>query len=86
MASSASARPRVIPAVFEDGVLKPEHALPLKNREHVHIALLPKTSWARELGSLLRRIHARPSKLRASEIETEIGLAAREARRSRRRR
>jgi Arc/MetJ family transcription regulator len=38
------------------------------------------------LGALLRGVHARPSALRASEIETEISLAAREVRRSRRRR
>jgi predicted DNA-binding antitoxin AbrB/MazE fold protein len=86
MASTASARLRVIPAVFEDGVLKPEQALRLKNREHVHIAVLPKASWARALGALLRRVHARPSALRVREIETEISLAAGEARRSRRRR
>ena len=86
MASTTSARLRVIPAVFEDGVLKPEQALPLKNREHVHIAVLPKASWARAFGALLRRVHARPSALRAREIETEISLAAGEARRSRRRR
>jgi predicted DNA-binding antitoxin AbrB/MazE fold protein len=86
MASTASARARVIPAVFEDGVFKPEQALRLKNREHVHIAVLPKTAWARALGALLRGIRARPSDLHANEIETEIGHAAREARRSRRRR
>ena len=86
MASTASARLRVIPAVFEDGVLKPEQALPLKNRENVQIADLPKTSWARALGALLRQVHSRSSTLRASEIESEIGHAAREARRSRRRR
>ena len=86
MASTASARPRVIAAVFEDGVLRPEQALPLKNREHVQIAVLPKASWARALGALLRQVHARPSIMRASEIEIEIGHAAREARQSRRRR
>jgi len=47
---------------------------------------LPKAAWARALGVLLRRVHGRPSYLSPSEIETEISLAAREARRSRRRR
>jgi len=86
MASTASARVHVIPAVCEDGVLKPEKALPLKNREHVHIAVLPKAAWAQALSALLRRVHARRSTLPPSQIETEISLAAREARRSRRRR
>ena len=86
MASTVPARGDVIPAVFEDGVLKPGKALPLKNREHVHIAVLPKAGWAQALGALLRRVHARPSALRPRQIEDEIRLASREARRSRRRR
>jgi predicted DNA-binding antitoxin AbrB/MazE fold protein len=86
VASAASMRAHIIPAVFEDGVLKPEKELPLKDREHVQIAVLPKAAWARALGALLRRIHSRPSAMRPSQIEDEISLAAREARRLRRRR
>jgi predicted DNA-binding antitoxin AbrB/MazE fold protein len=86
MASSVSTRAQVIPAVFEDGVLKPGQALSLKNREHVQIAILPKTAWARALGVLLRTVHARPSALPPGEIDHEISLAAREARRLHRRR
>jgi predicted DNA-binding antitoxin AbrB/MazE fold protein len=86
MASAASTRAHVISAVFEDGVLKPAELLPLKNREQVQIAILPKAAWARALGALLRRVHGRPSDLSPSEIEDEISLAAQEARRSRRRR
>lgn len=83
MASTAFARAQVIPAVFEDGVLTPSKALPLKNHEHVHIAVLPKATWAQALGGLLRRGEARLSALRPSQIESEISLAAREVRRSR---
>ena len=86
MGSSTSARAQIIPAVFEDGVLKPGIALPLKNREHVQIAVLPKAAWVKALGALLRRVHARPSDLRPDQIEDEISLAAREARRLRHRR
>lgn len=86
MASTTSARAHVIPAVYEDGVLKPGKVLPLKNHEHVQIAVLPKAAWAQALGALLRRVHARSSALSPSQIENEISLAAREARRSRRRR
>ncbi len=86
MASVASTRAHVISAVFEDGVLKPGEVLPLGNREQVQIAVLPKAAWAKARGALLRRVHGRPSDFSPSEIETEISLAAREARRSRRRR
>jgi hypothetical protein len=48
--------------------------------------VLPKAGWAQALGALLRRVHARPSALRPRQIEDEIRLASREARRSRRRR
>lgn len=86
MASAASTRARVISAVFEDGVLKPGEILPLRNREQIQIAILPKAAWARALGVLLRRVHGRLSDLSPSEIEGEMSLAARAARRSRRRR
>jgi predicted DNA-binding antitoxin AbrB/MazE fold protein len=86
MAHSTVIRAQIVPAVFEDGVLKPEVSLPFRNREQVQVAVLPKTAWARALGALLRRVHARPSALRPSQIEDEISLAVREARRLRRRR
>jgi predicted DNA-binding antitoxin AbrB/MazE fold protein len=76
----------VVCAVFEDGVLKPGEVLPLSNREQLQIAILPKAAWARALGGLLRRVHGRLSDLSPSEIEGEISLATRAARRSRRRR
>lgn len=85
-AGRPSADSHIVPVVFEDGVLRPLRPVLLKNHARVDIAILSKTAWARILRTLLRTVHARPTRLRPAAIEAEITRAAEEARRLRRRR
>ncbi len=42
-----------IEATYEDGVLKPAQALPLKEHEQVRITIQPRTSWVQETYGIL---------------------------------
>jgi predicted DNA-binding antitoxin AbrB/MazE fold protein len=40
--------PLTIEAIYENGVLKPQQPLPLKEHERVQVTIAPKSSWVRE--------------------------------------
>jgi predicted nucleic acid-binding protein/predicted DNA-binding antitoxin AbrB/MazE fold protein len=41
--------PLTVEAIYENGVLKPAHPLPLKEHEEVRVTIVPKTAWVQEL-------------------------------------
>ena len=86
MGRHALHRSPIVPSIFENGVLRPLRPITLKNHERVDIAILTRDAWARAFRALLRRVHARPTRYRPSEIEAEITRAREEVRRFRRRR
>ena len=43
-----------VEAVYENGVLKPDRALPLKEQERVRITIEPELSWAERTAGLLQ--------------------------------
>jgi predicted DNA-binding antitoxin AbrB/MazE fold protein len=46
--------PIVVDAVYQDGILKPEHPLPLKDAQKVRVIVEPSQSWAERTYGLLR--------------------------------
>jgi predicted DNA-binding antitoxin AbrB/MazE fold protein len=41
-------------AIYEDGVLKPEKPLPLKEHEKVRVTIQPATSWVEETAGMIQ--------------------------------
>jgi len=43
-----------VEAVYQDGVLKPSHALPFKNHERVRLTIESEVSWAERTAGMLK--------------------------------
>lgn len=43
----------VVEAVYEDGVFKPVHPLPLKEQEHVRLTVETRRTWVEETAGLM---------------------------------
>ncbi len=67
----------VVEAVYQDGVLKPDRPLPLKDEEKVRVTVEPAQSWADRTYGLLRWT-GDPETLRRIAEDPEFGI--REAR------
>jgi predicted DNA-binding antitoxin AbrB/MazE fold protein len=63
-----------IEAVYEDGVLKPERPLPLKEHERVTVSVKPQTSRIRQSAGLLRWT-GDPEVLRKIAEDPEFGIS-----------
>jgi predicted DNA-binding antitoxin AbrB/MazE fold protein len=63
-----------IEAVYEDGVLKPDRPLPLKEHERVMVSLRPQTSRIRQRAGLLRWT-GDPEVLRKIAEDPEFGVS-----------
>jgi predicted DNA-binding antitoxin AbrB/MazE fold protein len=67
----------VVDATYEDGVLKPEHPLPLKQNEKVRVTVEPAQGWAERTYGLVPWA-GDPETLRRIAEDPEFGV--REAR------
>ena len=62
-----------VDAVYEDGVLKPDHALPLREHERVTVSVKPQVSRIRQSAGLIG-FRGDPQVLRKMAIDPEFGL------------
>ncbi len=44
----------VVEAIYENGVLRPAHPLPFREREHVRISVEPHASWAERTAGIVK--------------------------------
>ncbi len=62
-----------VDAIYENGVLKPAQALPLKEHERVRVTIEPELSWAERTAGLLPW-SGDPEVLRRLAEDDEFGL------------
>ena len=67
--------PRVIRAVYENGVLKPLERVRMRERKVCLLSIYPKEEWRKDFEDLLRLIHRRTKRHAPADIETDITAA-----------
>lgn len=76
--------PKVIDAVFEDGVFKPIKKIRLKDKQPVQIQILSKDDWQKRFDKVLKSIRSKTARFSPEEIEADIEEAIKEVRRAKR--
>ncbi|PIV67584.1 MAG: hypothetical protein COS10_00220 [Nitrospirae bacterium CG01_land_8_20_14_3_00_44_22] len=72
--------PKVIDAVFEDGVFKPLQSVEVKEHEKVAIKILSLDEWQSRFNRILEKIHKKTAQYPPEEIEADIAQAIKEVR------
>lgn len=75
---------RVIEAVFENGVFKPDKKLHMKEHRKVRLQILPEDDWKERFDKALESIRMKAAQFTQEEIETDIEEAIKEVRAERR--
>lgn len=72
--------PKVIDAVFEDGVFKPLQSVEVKEHEKVAIKILSLDEWQCRFNRIIEKIHKKTAQYPTEEIEADIAQAIKEVR------
>lgn len=72
--------PKVIDAVFEDGVFKPLQSVEVKEHEKVAIKILSLDEWQSRFNRIIEKIHKKTAQYPPEEIEADIAQAIKEVR------
>ena len=75
--------PKVIDAVFEDGVFKPMKKLRLKDKQQVKIQIINDEDWQEKFDRALKSIRSKAARFSPEEIEADIAEAIKEVRSAR---
>lgn len=75
---------KIIEAVYENGVFRPERKLRMKEHQKVRIQILPDDDWKERFDKALKSIHAKTAGYSTEEIEKDIEEAIKEVRASKR--
>lgn len=74
--------PKVIDAVFEDGVFKPLQSVEVKEHEKVAIKILSLDEWQSRFNRIIEKIHKKTAQYPTEEIEADIAQAIKEVRKA----
>jgi predicted DNA-binding antitoxin AbrB/MazE fold protein len=72
--------PKVIDAVFENGVFKPLQSVDVKEHEKVAIKILSLDEWQSRFNRIIEKIHKKTAQYSTEEIEADIAQAVKEVR------
>lgn len=72
--------PKVIDAVFENGVFKPLQPVDVKEHEKVAIKILSLDEWQSRFNRIIEKIHKKTAQYSPEEIEADIAQAVKEVR------
>lgn len=72
--------PKVIDAVFENGVFKPLEAVEVKEHEKVAIKIISLDEWQNRFNRIIEKIHKKAAQYSFEEIEHDISQAIKEVR------
>lgn len=75
---------KVIDAVFEDGVFKPDKKFRMKEHRKVRLQILPEDDWKERFDKALKSIRRKAAQFTQEEIEKDIEQAIKEVRAERR--
>ena len=67
-------------AQYDHGVLKLKERLPFLEKERVSVLITPIGQWEKAFRTLLAKVHARTRRFRSREIEQDITIVSRRAR------
>ncbi len=70
--------PKTIEAVYENGVFKPIKKVTIPEHSKIKLIISPEKEWAKEIKSLLKKVHSRTKKFPSEEIEKDITLSSKE--------
>jgi len=70
--------PKVIDAVFENGVFKPLQSVDVKEHEKVAIKILSLDEWQSRFNRIIEKIHKKTAQYSTEEIEADIAQAIKE--------
>ncbi len=76
--------PKVIDAVYEDGVFKPLEKVKVKEHEKVSIKIISHEEWRKQFDRIIKKIHKQTAKFSPEEIEADIAEAIKEVRAAKR--
>ncbi|MBI5214003.1 MAG: antitoxin family protein [Nitrospirae bacterium] len=72
--------PKVIDAVYENGVFKPLEDVEVKEHEKVAIKILSLDEWQSRFNRIIEKIHKKTAQYSPQEIEADIAQAVKEVR------
>ena len=72
--------PKVIDAIFENGVFKPLQRVEVKEHEKVSIKIIPLNEWQNRFNRIIEKIHEKAAQYTPEEIESDISSAIKETR------
>jgi len=76
--------PKIINAVFEDGVFKPLQKVDIQEHEKVALKVLNLDEWQMRFDQIIRKIHKKTAHYSPEEIESDIAGAPEEVRKEKR--
>lgn len=76
--------PKVIDAVYENGVFKPLGKVKVKEHEKVSIKIISHEEWRKQFDRIIKKIHKQTAKFSPEEIEADIAEAIEEVRAAKR--
>ena len=68
--------PKIIEAIYEDGVFKPLDQVPLPEHTKISLTLSPPKDWSEKFKRLLNKVHQRTKDIPPETIERDIGCRA----------
>ena len=74
--------PKVIDAIYENGVFKPLEAVEIKEHEKVSIKIISLDEWQNGFGRIIEKIHKKAAQYSPEEIEHDISQAIKEVRKA----
>lgn len=72
--------PKIIDAVFENGVFKPLQSVDVKEHERVAIKIISIDEWQNRFNRIIEKIHKKAKQYTSEEIESDISNAMEEVR------
>lgn len=75
---------KVIEAIYENGVFKPDKKLRMKEHQKVRIQILPNDDWKEKFDKALRSIRSKAARFTEQEIQADVEEAIKEVRAERR--
>jgi predicted DNA-binding antitoxin AbrB/MazE fold protein len=76
--------PKVIDAVYENGVFKPLEDVEVKEHEKVAIKIISLDEWQNRFNRIIEKIHKKAAQYSSEEIEHDISQAIKEVREEKR--
>jgi len=74
---------QVIEAIYENGVFKPLLPIDIKEHEVVAIKVIHLDEWQARFAGIIEKIHKKTTQHSSDEVEEDIALAVKEARKDR---